>query len=246
MLFCPPLVVLAVVVVLFVPCVRLYYRAESTCIVWIVCGGALTRKCVFPSLLKGDEERRLGLELGALNDRSNVVVPKSQVGFISFITMPLWRAWSDLVSPDTDTEQLQNLKTNLMFWQSRVAGLEGAAPPVAVTSPSGHTEAANGDDSLTPVRVSITLYDSQDEGSSAPQSESTSPMESPLPSLRQHRAESLQSLQHKPTSVDAAAKPSNLRCRMQRTQSLDSAAQFNQPSSRRRLPLASTMKTTEV
>ena len=40
---------------------------------------------------EGDKEREMNLEIGALNDRNRVMVPKGQVGFINFIDKPLRR-----------------------------------------------------------------------------------------------------------------------------------------------------------
>ena len=59
---------------------------------------------------EGDEERRLGLEVGPLNDRETLNVPKGQVGFINFIALPLWNAWVDYVAPGATTVQLHHLK----------------------------------------------------------------------------------------------------------------------------------------
>ena len=69
---------------------------------------------------EGDKERELGLEIGMLNDRHKVVVPKSQVGFINFVTLPLWKAWASYVSPGVDTIQLKRLGENLEKWQALV------------------------------------------------------------------------------------------------------------------------------
>ena len=36
-----------------------------------------------------------------------------QVGFITYITSPLWNAWRSFVAPTEDMIQLRNLRTNL-------------------------------------------------------------------------------------------------------------------------------------
>lgn len=72
----------------------------------------------------GDEERAMGLALGALNDRSAIAIPKCQIGFLSFVAMPLWKAWSDyLTAPHTQDEtiQLTHLKENLAKWEALAA-----------------------------------------------------------------------------------------------------------------------------
>ena len=61
---------------------------------------------------EGDREGQLGLEVGALNDREKVIIPKAQVGFINFIALPLWEAWSEYISPDTETVQVHNIIAN--------------------------------------------------------------------------------------------------------------------------------------
>jgi len=70
---------------------------------------------------EGDEERAMGLPLGALNDRDAIAIPKCQIGFLSFVAMPLWKAWSDyLTAPHTQDEtiQLTNLMKNLAKWEA--------------------------------------------------------------------------------------------------------------------------------
>ena len=102
---------------------------------------------------EGDKERELGLEIGMLNDRHKVVVPKSQVGFINFVTLPLWKAWASYVSPGADTIQLKRLTENLQRWQALV-DQPTLAPVAEVASPS--TEAPSpvagrgADDAPTP------------------------------------------------------------------------------------------------
>lgn len=103
---------------------------------------------------EGDKERSLGLEIGMLNDRHKVVVPKSQVGFINFVTLPLWKAWASYVSPGADTIQLKRLRENLERW-STLSPPSTLFPPVAeVASPT--TEAPSpvpgrgADDAPTP------------------------------------------------------------------------------------------------
>lgn len=83
-----------------------FFRFQSICESW-------THRIMEEFYQEGDEERRLGLTIGALNDREKVFVPKAQVGFINFITLPLWSAWGDLTEQSADMIQLVNLRTNL-------------------------------------------------------------------------------------------------------------------------------------
>ena len=62
---------------------------------------------------EGDDEKAMGLDVGAMNDREKVVIPKAQVGFINFITKPLWTMWRDFAAPNEDTVQLQTLRSNV-------------------------------------------------------------------------------------------------------------------------------------
>lgn len=85
---------------------------------------------------EGDAERKLGLELGALNDREKLVVPKSQVGFINFIALPLWEAWGEYVDPGTDIVQLRNIRHNLSMWQELADRCTRAGAPTASQPPA--------------------------------------------------------------------------------------------------------------
>ena len=67
---------------------------------------------------EGDDEKAMGLDVGAMNDREKVVIPKAQVGFINFIIKPLWTMWRDFAAPSDDIAQLRNMRTNLYVCQS--------------------------------------------------------------------------------------------------------------------------------
>eukprot|EP00039_Didymoeca_costata_P012973 m.190192 g.190192 ORF g.190192 m.190192 type:complete len:648 (+) comp15638_c0_seq9:126-2069(+) len=70
---------------------------------------------------EGDKELELGLEIGALNNRNVIEVPKAQIGFLNYITIPLWQAWQNYVSPNQDTIQIQRLRQNLENWQGMLS-----------------------------------------------------------------------------------------------------------------------------
>ncbi|RKP04080.1 hypothetical protein CXG81DRAFT_8704 [Caulochytrium protostelioides] len=86
---------------------------------------------------QGDEERRLGLPISPLCDRSDVQLPKSQLGFIEFITLPLYEALHQAVAIPA---LLDNLSSNHSYWQ-RVRD-KVLAPPAASTSPPGPAASA--------------------------------------------------------------------------------------------------------
>eukprot|EP00050_Salpingoeca_kvevrii_P006839 m.292047 g.292047 ORF g.292047 m.292047 type:complete len:616 (+) comp12558_c0_seq1:297-2144(+) len=107
---------------------------------------------------EGDDERRRGLPIGLMNDRSKIVIPNSQVGFIDFITLPLWEAWNQFIQPDEVLEQVRNLRENRAIWQSKIVP---TAPPTPVNTTSSHSTKTT---SVAPPIVSIS------EESESPQS----------------------------------------------------------------------------
>lgn len=60
---------------------------------------------------QGDKERDQGLDISPMCDRHNASIEKSQVGFIDYISHPLWETWADLVHPDAQ-KILRNLRRN--------------------------------------------------------------------------------------------------------------------------------------
>lgn len=71
--------------------------------------------------IQGDQERQLGVEISPMMDRRHdnpSFVPKSQLGFISFIVEPLYQTWK-LLQPNSDI-CLQLLEKNKLYWQSKV------------------------------------------------------------------------------------------------------------------------------
>lgn len=63
---------------------------------------------------QGDQEKAKGLPVGPLHDRDTVNIPKSQIGFIDFIVLPLWETWNSLV--EKKSVQLDNLHKNHERW----------------------------------------------------------------------------------------------------------------------------------
>ncbi|EPY88491.1 cAMP-specific 3,5-cyclic phosphodiesterase 4C-like protein [Camelus ferus] len=78
---------------------------------------------------QGDRERESGLDISPMCDKHTASVEKSQVGFIDYITHPLWETWADLVHPDAQ-DLLDTLEDNREWYQSKIH-----CSPVDPTSP---------------------------------------------------------------------------------------------------------------
>eukprot|EP00731_Ephydatia_muelleri_P019154 Em0011g1194a len=70
------------------------------------------------SYRQGDEERKLGIPVNPLGDRS-VSIEKCQVTFIEYIVYPLWETWAELVYPDAQDIVFSLMDTKDQ-WQSRM------------------------------------------------------------------------------------------------------------------------------
>jgi hypothetical protein len=66
---------------------------------------------------QGDEERARDLAVTPMFDRTNVNVPKQQLGFYNFIVGPMYEAMDELVPM---TEQLANLQTMRAYWGAKI------------------------------------------------------------------------------------------------------------------------------
>lgn len=64
---------------------------------------------------QGDEERARNLPPSPFMDRSTGNLPKSQVGFIGFLVMPLYETWCDVF--EESTPALEGLQRNLAYWK---------------------------------------------------------------------------------------------------------------------------------
>jgi hypothetical protein len=66
---------------------------------------------------QGDQERSLGLQVSPLCDRGTGVksVPRSQLGFINFVVLPLFRPLAELVSEVSGA--IEGLSQNASFWE---------------------------------------------------------------------------------------------------------------------------------
>ena len=66
---------------------------------------------------QGDEELKLGMEVSHMCDRHNPIFEKNQYTFITFVALPLWEAWSELVYSHA-TIMLDHLGANKDYWES--------------------------------------------------------------------------------------------------------------------------------
>ncbi|KAJ3370551.1 hypothetical protein HDU91_006140 [Kappamyces sp. JEL0680] len=67
---------------------------------------------------QGDQEKARGLPVSMFMDRNNTDIPKCQMGFIDYIVLPLYEAWSQYLVGELDSH-IDNLKNNRIFWKSQ-------------------------------------------------------------------------------------------------------------------------------
>ena len=82
---------------------------------------AWSRRVVQEFFALGDREKALGVAVSPFCDRDTPdhSLGKSQVGFLSFVCLPFYRAVADLVDPEMG--QLRQLESNLATWQREVS-----------------------------------------------------------------------------------------------------------------------------
>lgn len=66
---------------------------------------------------QGDAERTKNLPLSPFMDRSTGNLPKSQIGFIGFLVMPLYEAWVDVF--EESAPALEGVQRNLAYWKEQ-------------------------------------------------------------------------------------------------------------------------------
>lgn len=69
----------------------------------------------FSNLHQGDEEKRLWGTVSPLMDRETGNVAKSQLGFVSFMVLPLYQAWTEEFENTKDL--LQQVEANIGYWK---------------------------------------------------------------------------------------------------------------------------------
>eukprot|EP00053_Salpingoeca_punica_P016299 m.153224 g.153224 ORF g.153224 m.153224 type:complete len:721 (+) comp16935_c5_seq1:88-2250(+) len=133
---------------------------------WPLCR-TWTERIIAEFFAQGDRESELGLDIGPLNDRHKISMPKSQTGFIDFVVLPLWETWDTLVG--RNSIQIQLLSENRDNWQALLDAEtlamkhaaadehgEGALGSSAGPSPNGR--ATNSSAGASPIpKTSITL-----------------------------------------------------------------------------------------
>eukprot|EP00047_Mylnosiga_fluctuans_P017941 m.65637 g.65637 ORF g.65637 m.65637 type:complete len:802 (-) comp7344_c0_seq1:118-2523(-) len=145
-----------------------------------------TDRIINEFLNEGDDERRMNLEVGAMNDRKSMVIPKAQIGFINFIAKPLWEIWSSIVSPTGETLQIEFLKGNLDEWVRRASEHDATTTGAAARRVS-HGAIASHSSPSSPQAGSRCLTPDEAAASTNPQSPQSP--RSPL-SVRAQRARS--------------------------------------------------------
>ena len=69
---------------------------------------------------QGDKEKELGLPVSMYCDRKTTDVHKSQSGFLANIALPLFmRLQQDMQSEEIETNCIQQLRKNILYWQKR-------------------------------------------------------------------------------------------------------------------------------
>jgi len=76
--------------------------------------------------MQGDAEKKNKMPLSPNMDRKNSDLPKSQVGFISFLVLPLYKAWSEMF--DESKICLDALQSNLDNWKVKASVKEKVSP----------------------------------------------------------------------------------------------------------------------
>lgn len=67
--------------------------------------------------LQGDEERKRGIAVTPFYDRTKQNIPKSQVGFLDFIVIPMYTAWSKFLGMDEVATSIPcSCHANLLFF----------------------------------------------------------------------------------------------------------------------------------
>eukprot|EP00899_Mesostigma_viride_P009377 jgi/Mesvir1/18440/Mv14301-RA.1 len=70
--------------------------------------------------LQGDKERAAGFKVSPFMDRENNNLAKSQLGFFSFIALPLFEAW--VVTFPSSKEILEEMLANIKYWEQQGEG----------------------------------------------------------------------------------------------------------------------------
>lgn len=70
---------------------------------------------------QGDEERKRGLAISPFMDRQKANLPQSQIGFLEYLVMPLFTAWTKFLELDDDTGPIMvQLRGNRDYWKSQL------------------------------------------------------------------------------------------------------------------------------
>eukprot|EP00462_Mataza_sp_D1_P018059 CAMPEP_0175139788 /NCGR_PEP_ID=MMETSP0087-20121206/11108_1 /TAXON_ID=136419 /ORGANISM="Unknown Unknown, Strain D1" /LENGTH=722 /DNA_ID=CAMNT_0016422859 /DNA_START=77 /DNA_END=2245 /DNA_ORIENTATION=+ len=75
---------------------------------------------------QGDDERKAGLQISPFMDREKADLPRSQLGFMNFLVMPMYEEFLKLVDPENKFPCIENLTKNRNHWKSLI---RDDAPP---------------------------------------------------------------------------------------------------------------------
>ncbi len=94
---------------------------------------------------QGDEERKHGLPVSPFMDRYKDNVPKAQVGFLDFLVLPMYEAWSAYLDlPETVIPCVRQIKANRAHWNSLVLATPSTAANAAAAAGTPAAAAAAG------------------------------------------------------------------------------------------------------
>lgn len=87
---------------------------------------------------QGDSEKQKKLPISPICDRDVVIIPKSQVGFLNFMVLPIYDLWEKMIFKIMQHEDSQvkiccsQIKGNVQFWSEEMQRLEEGRPTFAL------------------------------------------------------------------------------------------------------------------
>jgi hypothetical protein len=86
---------------------------------------------------QGDEERKRHIPISPFMDRQKANLPQSQVGFMSFLVVPMFTAWVKFLDLDEAVCPLmEQLRRNQMHWQQQIEPQKQAEESTSSAAPS--------------------------------------------------------------------------------------------------------------
>ena len=92
---------------------------------------------------QGDREKAAGETVSMYCDRAITDVPKSQLGFLKNICIPLYDAWSGYLScPEVNEKCLAQLNDNIVMWEGKARARRASKLPLSVPI-TGHKDSSS-------------------------------------------------------------------------------------------------------